>query len=97
MGLSQSRANSAATNQGFHLRKAVKVQEIPEQREVYDERQAQGLYASMPNYEVIGECGHRLHVIGAYDARSLVTESAKIHDGKPRRRRCENCPKEPTS
>lgn len=94
MGLSQSRANSAATNRAYHLRAAARVQEIPEQRATYDERTAQDLYAPLPNYEVIAECGHRVEVIHHSDARSLIRETQAIKDGKPRRRRCHYCPKE---
>lgn len=95
MGLvSSSRANSAATNAAYHLRAAVTVREIPEQREKYDAAEAEGRYAPAPNFEVVGECGHRLDVIGHHDARSLIRETSKIAEGKPRRRRCIYCPKE---
>lgn len=94
MSLSQSRANSAATNQGYYLRTSVKVQEIPEQRQEHDERKAAGLYASKPNFEVLGDCGHRLGVISGGDLRGRDREVEKIDSGKPRRRRCYYCPKE---
>lgn len=96
MGLSQSRANSAATNAAYHLRAAVTVREIAEQREKYDAYQrGEVVWAAAPNYEVIGTCGHRIDVIGHHDARRLVDEASKINDGKPRRRRCIYCPKSP--
>lgn len=94
MGMAQSRANSAHTNGSYHLRAAVKVQEIPEQRREHDERAAAGLWAAKPNFEVVGECGHRLTVISSGQPSIAERERSKIEAGKPKRRRCESCPKE---
>jgi hypothetical protein len=91
---SSSRVNSAATNAAYHLRAAEVVREIAEQVEAYEQAQAEGRYAAKPNHEVVGTCGHRLDVIGAWETRRLTTETAKIAEGKPRRRRCIYCPKE---
>lgn len=91
MSLSQSRANSAATNGAYHLRAAVEVREIAEQRSDYDRRKAAGLYAAVPNWEVIGECGHRLTVVAERDVdiwlRRIDTETRH-------RKRCDSCPRE---
>lgn len=90
---STARYNSAVTNSSWLRRAAVTVRPIPSQVEEAAQAKAEGRYAMSPNYEVIAECGHRVHVIGGTDARSLATETAKIEAGKPRRHRCDSCPK----
>lgn len=77
MGLSQARYNSAETNGRFHLRAAVEIRLIPE----------------TGNFAIVGECGHRLEVIGkAAWAHKSWTE--RIETKKRHRKRCWNCPKD---
>lgn len=76
MGLtSNARYNSAATNAAFMLRAAVEVRLIPD----------------TGNYEVVGECGHRLTVVRPGWEVGSWTE--RIEAGRRHRRRCWYCPK----
>jgi hypothetical protein len=76
MGLtSSSRYNSAQTNGAYALRAAVDVRLIPE----------------TGNYEVVGECGHRLTVVRPGPATQDWVE--RIIRGRRHRKRCENCPR----
>lgn len=84
---STARFNSRITN-SYPLVAAVKAQAIPEQVKEFEERTAQGLYASKPNWEVIGTCGHRLEVVAAHQAPSW---EARIAAGKRHRKRCFDC------
>ena len=93
---STARFNSAVTNASFHLRAAASIRPIPEQEKAYQQAVLKGRYAAMPNYEVIGVCGHRIMVIGYHDARTLVEWNQSIHDPSKRAKskRCDQCPKE---
>jgi hypothetical protein len=91
MGLvSSSRYNSVATNGAYFLRAAVEIRAIPEQVSSFDAAQKDGRYAPPPNWEVIGECGHRLEVVRA---DRVASWRERIEAKRRHRRRCEGCPR----
>lgn len=83
--MAEAHANSAATNR-LPLRKLVEAREIPSQVAEYEARKAAGLYAMVPNWEVLGECGHRLEVFSPHQKGLAL---AKVAKGK--RKRCSDC------
>lgn len=91
MGLaSSSRANSGATNAGYRLRAAVEVRVIAAQQVAWEQAESEGRYAARPNFEVVGECGHRLAVI---PERDVETWRGRIEQQQRHRKRCQDCPR----
>src|SRR5690606_29569900 len=91
---STARFNASLTARAYKLVAAVTVRAIPEQVEAHEQAQAEGRYAMTPNWEVLGECGHRLTVVRASEAPAW---QAKITAKKRHRKRCEDCIVDPAA
>lgn len=86
---STARFNSLQTNGSFKLIPAVEVRVIASQAEAFAAAQAEGRYIGKPNWEVLGECGHRLEVVREHEAPAWA---ARIEAKRRHRKRCDGCP-----
>lgn len=90
---STARYNASLTAKAFKLVAAVEVRQIPAQVEAYSQALAAGTWAMKPNYEVLGECGHRLDVVR--EGSQVDSWQGKIQAKRRHRRRCEHCVVDP--